>query len=189
MVSETAKQFATTAGLQGVEHACGGLLCTCHLPTKTCKFSMCDIGPIRLQIFHDNEHAQCAGLHHLSCSCTCELCDTHRMADDLERAILFTFDQTGRVDAQLKAKAVNYCDEVIQNPACLALCIERFGSSSYMEVRFWCLQTLHEVGAAIGLFKAKKAAVLSGAALLVTASACRFWPIDTHNWTGPASCR
>ena len=65
--------------------------------------------------------------------------------------ILFTFDQTGRVDAQLKAKAVYYCDEVIQNPACLALCIERYGSSSYMEVRFWCLQTLHEVGAAARL--------------------------------------
>ena len=80
------------------------------------------------------------------------------MADDLERAILFTFDQTGRVDAQLKAKAVSYCDEVSQNPACLALCIERYGSSSYMEVRFWCLQTLHEVGADVKLFRPSKAA-------------------------------
>ena len=111
------------------------------------------------------------------------------MADDLERAILFTFDQTGRVDAQLKAKAVSYCDKVIQNPACLALCIERYGSSSYMEVRFWCLQTLHEVGGSCQADGPEPAAVPSGAGLLVLASACRFWPIDTHNWTGPASCR
>ena len=111
------------------------------------------------------------------------------MADDLERAILFTFDQTGRVDAHLKAKAVNYCDEVIQNPACQTLCIERYGSSSYMEVRFWCLQTLHEVGAAIRLFRPKRLQFPSGAGVLVKASACRSWRIDTHSWTAPASCR
>ena len=45
-----------------------------------------------------------------------------------------------------QARATAFCDEVKQSPSCLQLCLTRFGSSPYIEVKFWCLQTLHEVG-------------------------------------------
>ncbi|CAL8470725.1 g10267 [Coccomyxa elongata] len=65
--------------------------------------------------------------------------------DDFEKAILITFAQNGLVDSNLKARALAYCDEVKASPSCLQLCLTRFASSPYIEVRFWCLQTLHEV--------------------------------------------
>ena len=42
-------------------------------------------------------------------------------------------------------RAAAYCDEVKKSPDCLELCLTRFATSLYNEVRFWCLQTLHEV--------------------------------------------
>ncbi len=46
-------------------------------------------------------------------------------------------------------RAAAYCDEVKRSPECLQLCLTRFTTSHYLEVRFWCLQTLHEVRLAI----------------------------------------
>ncbi len=42
-------------------------------------------------------------------------------------------------------RAAAYCEEVKKSPGCLELCLTRFPTSPYIEVRFWCLQTLHEV--------------------------------------------
>ncbi|KAL0051899.1 hypothetical protein WJX82_004175 [Trebouxia sp. C0006] len=67
------------------------------------------------------------------------------MADDFERAVLFSFDQTGNVDAALKDRAVAYCNQTKAQPLSWQLCLEKYSSTAYMEVRFWCLQTLHEV--------------------------------------------
>ena len=44
-------------------------------------------------------------------------------------------------------QAAAYCEEIKRSPGCLELCLRRFPSSPYIEVRFWCLQTLHEVKA------------------------------------------
>lgn len=66
------------------------------------------------------------------------------MADDFERAILFSFDQSGSVDAGLRGQAQSYLQSIKQSPECWQLCLSHFGSSGYVEVRFWCLQALHE---------------------------------------------
>lgn len=46
-----------------------------------------------------------------------------------------------------QGQATAYIDAIKAAPDCWRLCIERFGVSQYQEVHFWCLQTLHEVGA------------------------------------------
>ncbi|KAL3158478.1 hypothetical protein ABBQ38_010710 [Trebouxia sp. C0009 RCD-2024] len=67
------------------------------------------------------------------------------MADDFEKAVLFSFDQTGNVDPALKDRAVAYCNETKAQPQCWQLCLEKYSTTTYLEVRFWCLQTMHEV--------------------------------------------
>ena len=42
-------------------------------------------------------------------------------------------------------RAAAYCEEFKVSPSCLELCLRRLPSSPYIEVRFWCLQTVHEV--------------------------------------------
>lgn len=85
-----------------------------------------------------------------------------------------------------QARAVAYCDEVKASPSCLQLCLTRFSSSPYLEVRFWCLQTLHEVCACLVAVCSCRAAhqalqvKLEGQeipvvyALLDTGNACQF---------------
>ncbi|XP_026431323.1 exportin-T-like [Papaver somniferum] len=66
--------------------------------------------------------------------------------DDLEKAILFRFDESGSIDPNLKLEAVKYCESLKEStPSICRLCIERFQFTTYVQVRFWCLQTLHEV--------------------------------------------
>jgi exportin-T len=64
--------------------------------------------------------------------------------DDFEKGILFSFDQSGSVDAGLKGQAQALLQSARQSPDTLQLCLSRAENSSYVEVRFWCLQTLHE---------------------------------------------
>lgn len=64
------------------------------------------------------------------------------MADDFEKAILFSFDQSGRVDPAVKAQAEAYLAQARASPEAWQLCLARFESSAYAEVRFWCAQTL-----------------------------------------------
>lgn len=67
------------------------------------------------------------------------------MADDLEKAIIFDFDQTGSISPELKQQAHSYLDGIKQSSQCWELCLNRFDCSNYVEVKFWCLQTLHEL--------------------------------------------
>ena len=66
------------------------------------------------------------------------------MSDDFEKAILFSFDQTGSVAAGLKAQAQTLLQGVKASPGAVQLCLERFEGSPYVEVKFWCLQALHD---------------------------------------------
>jgi hypothetical protein len=45
----------------------------------------------------------------------------------------------------LQERAAEYVAGIKQSSDCWKLCVERFGSSMYPEVKFWCLQTLEEV--------------------------------------------
>jgi len=67
------------------------------------------------------------------------------MADDTEKAILISFDYGGAIDPALKERANAYISSIKQSPICWKVCVERFSASNYVEVKFWCLQTLHEV--------------------------------------------
>ncbi|GAX84343.1 hypothetical protein CEUSTIGMA_g11765.t1 [Chlamydomonas eustigma] len=67
------------------------------------------------------------------------------MSDDFERALLITFDYTGGVDATLKERANVFISDIKKNPDVWRLCCERFSVTAYIEIKFWCLQTLQEV--------------------------------------------
>ncbi|KAL8139792.1 hypothetical protein V2J09_005813 [Rumex salicifolius] len=64
--------------------------------------------------------------------------------DDLEKAIVISFDESGTVDSALKSQAVEFCRRVKENPTISTVCIERLWSSNWFQVQFWCLQCLHE---------------------------------------------
>lgn len=65
--------------------------------------------------------------------------------DDFEKAVLFSFDQTGSVSPEVKAQADGLLAQAQQSPEAWQLCLQRLQSSGYAEVRFWCLQTLHAI--------------------------------------------
>jgi hypothetical protein len=46
----------------------------------------------------------------------------------------------------VQERATAYVANIKQSSDCWKLCVERFRSSLYPEVKFWCLQTLEEVG-------------------------------------------
>ncbi|KAL6000004.1 hypothetical protein ACLOJK_034681 [Asimina triloba] len=64
--------------------------------------------------------------------------------DDVEKAILFSFDESGAVNPSLKSQAAAYCNQLKQSPAICLLCIDRLSFTKFVQVQFWCLQTLHE---------------------------------------------
>lgn len=62
------------------------------------------------------------------------------------------FHQTHRTVALRKAiivrvqeRAQTYCASIKASPDSWRLCAERFTTTAYVEVKFWCLQALHEV--------------------------------------------
>eukprot|EP00850_Spirogloea_muscicola_P015251 SM000115S23930 [mRNA] locus=s115:316090:322671:+ [translate_table: standard] len=65
--------------------------------------------------------------------------------DDFEKAILFSFDQSGAVGAELRAQAQAYCEQAKQSRDIWRLCLERLAISRFSEVQFWCLQVLDAV--------------------------------------------
>lgn len=65
--------------------------------------------------------------------------------DDLEKAILIMFDESGAIDEDLKKQAKFYCNDIKEKATICRLCIEKLCFSSLVQVQFWCLQTLHEV--------------------------------------------
>ncbi|CAG9460416.1 unnamed protein product [Pedinophyceae sp. YPF-701] len=66
------------------------------------------------------------------------------MADDFEKAVLICFDQHGRYERGWKDQAETFLSNVRENPQCLELCCERYSTTDYPEVQFWCARTLHE---------------------------------------------
>nr|KYP72043.1 Exportin-T [Cajanus cajan] len=65
--------------------------------------------------------------------------------DDLEKAILIIFDESGAIGDDLKKQAKVYCNDIKEKPSICRLCIEKLCFSNLVQVQFWCLQTLHEV--------------------------------------------
>jgi hypothetical protein len=45
----------------------------------------------------------------------------------------------------IQARASSFVNDIKQSPDVWGLCVERFSVTAYSEVKFWCLQTLHEV--------------------------------------------
>lgn len=56
--------------------------------------------------------------------------------------LFFTFRQQVRM---MQEWARAYCEEATRSPDCWRLCLHRFSTSGYAEVRFWCLQALQQV--------------------------------------------
>lgn len=65
--------------------------------------------------------------------------------DDLEKAILISFDEYGTVNPQLKSQAVAFCQQIKDNPLICSICIDRLCFSKLVQVHFWCLQCLHQL--------------------------------------------
>lgn len=65
--------------------------------------------------------------------------------DDLEKAILISFDESGTIDSLLKSQAVAFCQQIKDTPSICSICIQRLCISKLVQVQFWCLQCLHEV--------------------------------------------
>ncbi|XP_044486758.1 exportin-T-like [Mangifera indica] len=65
--------------------------------------------------------------------------------DDLEKAIVFSFDESGAVDSALKSQAVSFCQQIKGTPLICKTCIEKLYFCKLVQVQFWCLQTLYEV--------------------------------------------
>ncbi|KAF9615080.1 hypothetical protein IFM89_021651 [Coptis chinensis] len=65
--------------------------------------------------------------------------------DDFEKAILISFDESGTIDPILKSQAVSYCQQTKETPDVHRICIERLSYAKFVQVQFWCLQTLHDV--------------------------------------------
>ncbi|KNA26123.1 hypothetical protein SOVF_000400 [Spinacia oleracea] len=64
--------------------------------------------------------------------------------DDLERAILISFDESGTIDSVLKSQAIEYCQQIKETPTICSICVERLFTSKLVQVQFWCLQCLHD---------------------------------------------
>ncbi|XP_011625319.1 exportin-T isoform X2 [Amborella trichopoda] len=65
--------------------------------------------------------------------------------DDLEKAIIISFDESGNINPSLKAQAIAYSQQIKETPSIHRLFIERLSYSNYTQVQFWCLQALEEV--------------------------------------------
>ncbi|KAI3455627.1 hypothetical protein Pfo_012290 [Paulownia fortunei] len=65
--------------------------------------------------------------------------------DDLEKAILISFDESGAVNSVLKEQAVAFIQQIKDTPSVWSICIEKLCFSKLVQVQFWCLQCLHEV--------------------------------------------
>ncbi|KAK6284314.1 hypothetical protein POUND7_003266 [Theobroma cacao] len=65
--------------------------------------------------------------------------------DDVEKAILISFDESVTLDSGLKSQAVNFCQRIKETPLICSLCIEKLCFCKLVQVQFWCLQTLRDV--------------------------------------------
>ncbi|KZV37962.1 exportin-T [Dorcoceras hygrometricum] len=65
--------------------------------------------------------------------------------DDLEKAILICFDESGGVDSVLKSQAIAFIHQIKETPSICSICVEKLCFSKLVQVQFWCLQCFHEV--------------------------------------------
>ncbi|KAI5594165.1 hypothetical protein POPTR_003G066200v4 [Populus trichocarpa] len=65
--------------------------------------------------------------------------------DDVEKAILISFEESGAIDSALKSQALSFCQQIKETPTVCRICIEKLCFCNLVQVQFWCLQTLHEV--------------------------------------------
>ncbi|VFQ67039.1 unnamed protein product [Cuscuta campestris] len=65
--------------------------------------------------------------------------------DNLEKAIVISFDETGSVDGLLKSQAIAFCQQMKESPSICSICIDCLCFSKIVQVQFWCLQCLHDV--------------------------------------------
>lgn len=65
--------------------------------------------------------------------------------DDLEKAIVISFEESGAVDSALMSQAVTYCQQIKETTSICSICIEKLWFSKLVQVQFWCLQTLQDV--------------------------------------------
>lgn len=65
--------------------------------------------------------------------------------DDIEKAILISFDESGAIDSALKVQAAAFIRQIKEAPTICRICIEKFCFAKRVEVQFWCLQCLHEI--------------------------------------------
>ncbi|KAK4395062.1 Exportin-T [Sesamum angolense] len=63
--------------------------------------------------------------------------------DDLEKAILISFDESGAVSSVLKEQAVAFIQQIKETPSICSICVEKLCFSELVQVHFWCLQCLH----------------------------------------------
>ncbi|KAL0354470.1 UNVERIFIED_CONTAM: Exportin-T [Sesamum radiatum] len=64
--------------------------------------------------------------------------------DDLEKAILISFDESGAANSVLKEQAAAFIQQIKENPSVCSICVEKLCFSELVQVHFWCLQCLHE---------------------------------------------
>ena len=67
------------------------------------------------------------------------------MSDDFEKAVLFAFDQSGNIPQELQSQAQMLLQNAAASPEAWQLCMSHMDSTTYAEVKFWCLQTLHAI--------------------------------------------
>lgn len=77
---------------------------------------------------------------------------------------------------RVQEQAAAFIAGIKKNPECWKLCVERFSISPYPEVKFWCLQTLHEVGAWHTLASLARARRAPGRARHIYCSSCATTP-------------
>lgn len=65
--------------------------------------------------------------------------------DDLEKAILISFDESGTINSMIKLQAAAFIQQVKDTPSICSICIEKCCFSKLVEVKFWSLQCLHEI--------------------------------------------
>uniref|UniRef100_A0A1D1YNA1 Exportin-T n=1 Tax=Anthurium amnicola TaxID=1678845 RepID=A0A1D1YNA1_9ARAE len=64
--------------------------------------------------------------------------------DDLEKAILLSYEPGGGVDPALRSQAIAYCQQMKGSPSICRLCVERLARTDLVPVQFWCLQAIHD---------------------------------------------
>lgn len=64
--------------------------------------------------------------------------------DDLEKAILLSYEAGAGVHPSLRSRAIAYCQQMKESPSICRLCVDRLARTDIVPVQFWCLQAIHD---------------------------------------------